>query len=255
MNTCGILSPVPVAGLLCLVVASPLLAIDTLEPFEIGFTNLDFYLASDSWGNAAADRGVSGEVMFGAGLTPRLSFYFGSVFNADGYLVGGSTDYYTGLYGTVFAAGHWDLDLILDFTSSGPDQEEFALSPGIELNWDAEPGQAAWGAYLDTGFSLTGQPAGDEHAPRTMTHLPVAVGTYRTLAPGRQIFRQFDSHWADLSTAGNHDHASVAVGYNVLVHAAVELSTEIRFSVLDPATRTWQTQSAGAFVGIIATPP
>ncbi len=69
-------------------------AADTTEPFDVGASDVDFYVGFDGVGQPSGEKALSNEIMLGYGIVDRLSASIGTVLEsneqlADGAVYGG----------------------------------------------------------------------------------------------------------------------------------------------------------------------
>lgn len=236
--------------------AVPAHAADTTEPFELGATDVDFYVGYDGIGPRDGERAVFGDIMFGYGLLPALSGYLGTTLSANGQFGDGNADVYLGLYGTPLDTDHFDLDLFLDFSAGGDGFDEFALTPMAELNLDLEPDQGSWGLYLRAAVPVYGHSREDDPDTHERAfRLVLNPGTYLTVRDGHQILVEFDAcfhPWAD-PDGHTRDIGGVALGYNVALtrDGSFELINQVYLDI----PRKGEHAAVGLSTGFIVTLP
>ncbi|RJO66186.1 MAG: hypothetical protein C4523_13995 [Myxococcales bacterium] len=252
-----------------LVIAStapfPASAADTLEPFDVGATDFEFYAGAAGLGNDKYESSVFGEFALGYGLTERLSGYVAGSAVGNEYFRQGEGSLAFGLYGTPLDTDHVDLDLILDLGISGAGLTDFGVTPGVELNFDLAPDLALWGVYLLIEEAIGGRDASVPDDPATPNQdeselrfernfdTLLTLGTYWTAAEGHQLLLQFDSAIHHTPEAGQErfEIGGAALGYNVAVHEAVELINEIGFDVPQEGEKF----NVGLSTGVLVTMP
>ncbi len=198
--------------------APPASAADTTEPFDLGATDVDFYVGFDGMGPQGGERALYGDIMLGYGLTPRLSGYVGTTLSANEQFADGNADVYLGLYGTPLDTDHFDLDLFLDFSAGGDGFDDFALTPMTELNFDLTPDLGSWGLYARIALPLYGQPKeGDPDEHERALDVVLNPGTYVSLGDRHQILVEYEMSFHPKATEDGHttDVGGVALGYNV----------------------------------------
>lgn len=222
---------------LVLAAAAPARASDTVETWDVGATDVDFYVGHD---------GVAfGDIMLGYGVAPRLSAYLGTT------LSDGETAIYLGVFGTPIDTDHFDLDLFLGMTNGGPGLSQFELAPAIELNLDLDPDMRSWGAYLRAHLPVHGRPTTDATAATMAAdatyHVAPTVGVYRSLGERHQLLLEYsvDFHPDAVEVGG------LAFGYNVAITDGLELINEIYVDIPQAGERV----AFGATTGFIATIP
>lgn len=250
----------------CLAAPLPASSADTIETWDAGSGDIDFYLTMDGMGEDAASQGVAGDMLLGWGVADRLSAYLAVSLMADGYLDGGGTEMGVGLFGTPIDTDHVDLDLQLDICAGGSGLTDLCLGPAVELNLDAAPDLSAWGAYIRAGLAVSGRGApGDAPMAKAAAQGEAAVGPtrlvdglvtfggYLSLDRWRQILIEYDLAWLDEPEPGEPalEHSGVAFGYNQVVSDRLEFISQARFEV----PQNGQAGSLGFTIGLIASLP
>ncbi len=246
-------------ALVCVAFAAQANAADTVETWDVGATDVDFYLGMDGIGlDEAGDRAVYGDIMLGYGLIERFSAYFGTTLQGDGALANATASLYFGCFGTPIETDHFDLDLFLDISAEGPGFEQLQFTPSLELNWDDDPDMQTAGLYMRLGMPIYGRevaspslPAEPEH--ETAVHLEGTLGMYVTLSDSEQLLFEFlaAAHPQPGPEEEPYDGLGAAIGYNVLLTDSIELITEVSTALPYGDTPF----SVGAMVGFIATLP
>ena len=235
---------------------SPAGAADTVETWDVGATDVEFYSGVNGVGLKRADSSLFGDLVLGFGLVNRLSAYVAQNITGNGFFTGGSGTTYLGIFGTLVDTRHFDLDLFLNFDLGGRGYRDLGMTPMVELNFDVDPNRQSWGAYVRAGFRLHGlNVTGDEDYPQWQTHttLTTVVGTYLTIARRHMLLLEFDFAWKHLRADGDREVeiGGVALGYNVILSSRIELINQVFFDIPQPGERF----NAGFLVGFIATIP
>jgi len=241
-----VVDPIVVAALLL----SPgaLQAADTIETFDPGPTDLEFYVGLDGVGPKHQDRTVSTEVVAGFGIIDRLSLYVGAALEADHRFSGGAAGLNVGLFGTPIDTRHIDLDVVLDVGAAGPGFEQLCLTPMAELNVDLDPDMGSWGVYLRAGAAIEGSSEEGSSLPPSFAVL-LNPGTYLTVAGRHQILLEYDM--ALLPQTGEVEVGGIALGWNVVLAEPIELVTQLALDIPQADERA----AIGASVGFVATLP
>ncbi|MCP4604699.1 MAG: hypothetical protein GY847_29960 [Proteobacteria bacterium] len=234
------------------------LAVDTVETWDVGATDVDFYLGLDGLGLGKHEKTVYGDIMLGYGLVERFSAYVGTTLQGNEYFSDGSAGLYLGIFGTPVDTDHFDLDLFLDVSAEGSGFEQFALSPALELNIDLDPQMDSWGIYLRVPFPLQGRKlSSPDHEEsddfEASFHLESTLGTYYTIAEIHQILLEYNMGFHPKSDDGERDLdvGGLALGYNVLIIDSLELINQVFFDIpQDDESTAW-----GFMIGLIATMP
>jgi len=226
-------------------------ASDTMETFDVGATDVEFYTGADGLGLPSDERAAFGDMMLGYGLVERISAYFGTTLEGSGAFADGSSTHYLGLFGTPFDTNHLDLDLQLDMASGGPEQR-LEIRPALELNVDEDPEMRTWGLYLRTPLPVYGRKfqTGERHAT---FHLESTLGTYVQLADGHQLLAEYDMAFHPDPQDGERrtDVGGAAFGYNVAVSDEIELITQAFVDIPQAGDQV----SVSLMAGLIATLP
>lgn len=172
-------------------------AIDTVEPFGAGNTDVELYVGGDGLGRRG-EAGWSSTFQLGYGLDDRFSAYVNGSATGDTFAGGAAGSLRVGLYATVLDTTHLDVDLFLD---AGTADEVAGMASGIEVNLDL--GRVGLFATAWEDWKTLGRPA-------------LLLGALLTVADGHQLLAAYD-----------HEACAVAAGYNVLVREGVELITEV----------------------------
>lgn len=236
--------------------ARPAQAADTVETWDVGATDVDFYSGMDGVGLKRANSSLYGDLMLGYGLVERLSAYVGQKITGNSFFTGGSGTTYLGLFGTPVDTRHFDLDLFLGFDLGGQGYKEFGVTPMVELNFDVDPNKHSWGAYIRAGFRLHGHNVTeDEDNPQWQTHTTLAtvLGTYYTIARRHMLLAELDFAWKKLRNVDDREIeiGGVALGYNVTLSDRIELINQVYFDIPQPGEKL----SVGFMAGFIVTLP
>ena len=232
---------------------------DTVEPFDVGATDFELYTGMDGLGLGRYQKTVYGDIVLGYGITPRLSGYFGTTLFANEYFASGGTAFALGGYGNVIDTHHFDVDLFLDFSGGGGD---FAVTPSLELNLDADPEMRSVGTYLRLGVPVygrekTGTATEDVLSPEpefeVATQIECTLGAYATLGEAHQLLMEFDSVIRPDAIEDELDFevGGLAVGYNVMITDNLELINQIFLDIPQKDEKF----SIGVSTGILATLP
>ena len=228
---------------------------DTVETWEPGATDLDFYTSYNGLGLARSERELGSEIMAGFGLVNGLSAYLGAALGTDEAFSQGSGEIFSGIFGTPIDSDHFDLDLFLDFRLGGTGFSEFQVTPAMELNFDLAPDQQRWGLYLVVATPVYGRTEGEADTATTevATHLETTLGTYVTIAERHQLLLDYEMAWRPMAGTDEQtiEEGTVGLGYNVFLTPALELITEVRFDI----PQDDEGFAVGVMVGLIATIP
>jgi hypothetical protein len=240
---------------------APALGADTIETYDAGAVDFEFYLGGDGLNLDQYEKTVFAEALVGYGIIDRFSGYVLLGAESDEYLTLGTGGFAAGLFGTPLDSKHVDLDLLLDASLAGEGLTEFAITPGLELNIDLAPDLAVWGVYARIEDEIHGR---DETTPddlstrenefdqkHVVNHaIAQTFGTYGAVAEGHQLLLEYHQ------TANSHpaaaelrlDHDGIAFGYNVMATDNLEVITQLDFHL----PHNDQETGFGLYLGIIA---
>lgn len=228
-------------------------AADTVETWDVGATDVDFYMGMENLGLSKEEGAVFGDIMLGYGLIDRFSAYIGTTFQADRHLGQSEPQHYLGLFGTPLESEHVDLDFFLGFSSSASGA---SITPSFELNLDRDGDMSSYGVYLRTGVIFQGQPVDmevtDSSAEVDKT-IEINPGVYWSLSDRSQLLLEYSTGYLSTSPAEKDrwDTSHVHLGYNHTLVSEIELITEVNWAL----EKTDGVTPWGGFVGIIATLP
>ncbi len=228
-------------------------AADTVETWDVGATDVDFYMGMENLGLSREEGGVFGDIMLGFGIVERFSVYIGTTLQADRTLGQSDHQHYLGLFGTPIESDHVDFDLFLDFTGSGSD---LTITPSFELNLDRDPDMSSYGFYLRSGVvfnHIAPDTEAAESKPEIGTTIEFTPGLYWSLTDHSQLLLEYSTGYLP-SPAADEDNWEVGhmhIGYNHLLTDTIELITEANWAL----EKTDGITPWGGFVGIIVTHP
>ena len=236
----------------------PAAGADTVETWDIGATDVDFYVGFDGIGLEKYEKSVYGDIMLGYGLIDRFSAYVGAALQGNEFFADGEACIYLGIFGTPVETKHFDFDLFLDFAAGGKGMRDFQVAPALEINFDIDPDMRSWGLYLRTAFPVGGSeasaPGGESSVDYdTVFHIEPVIGMYCTIAEKHQILLELDLAVHPLA-GGDERTAEVggfALGYNVTLCDAIEMINEVYVDI--PQGR--EKPSLNIMTGLIATMP
>ena len=246
----------PVVSTWLVAALSPVRAADTVETWDPGATEVEFYLGYDGIGLAWPGQTVFADLLLGYGIVDRFSAYLGVSLQGDGSLGNGEAGVYTGVFGTAVDTDHFDLDFLLNFGVGGAGLSELLVLPAAELNFDLDPQRRSFGAYLRVGVPVHGEnrdsEASDDGGYRTVFDVVLNPGIYVTFAERHQLLLEYNMAFHVQSFEAHRvSLGGVALGYNVVLSERIELITQIYLHVPqfdDPA-------SVGFMTGFVATLP
>lgn len=231
-------------ALLGAVLAFPSLAraVDTVEPFGKGASDLELYFGGDGLGRPSNETSVGSSFQLGYGLTDRLSAYLNGAASSDTFFRGGGRMLRLGLYGTVVDTRFFDLDLFFDFRLMGNSLVAAGIAPGLEMNldlggfglfataWEVVSGRDKGLGAAASGLSDT---ASASVAAERVFDTELGMGAYWTIADGHQLLAFYDSsvHHTPETGQRRFEVGAVRLGYNVVVHEGIELINEVSYDI------------------------
>jgi hypothetical protein len=231
-------------------------AADTVETWDVGASNVDFYAGFDGIGPESANRAIYSDIMLGYGIINRLSAYLGTTLQGNESFGDGQKSIYLGVYGTPVDTDHLDLDLFLNVSVGGAVLSEVQLAPSIELNFDLDPERRSWGAYLRIGMPVYSRSRASDTTD-AVEHNPafsavVNPGIYLSITENHQILLEYDMSFHKWSAAEHPvDVGGVALGYNVKLSESIELINQVYLDIPHPG----EPVAVGLMTGFIATLP
>ncbi|MBW2263561.1 MAG: hypothetical protein JRG91_16490, partial [Deltaproteobacteria bacterium] len=209
--------------------------------WEPGPTDAEVYVGYTGIGLGREEGGPQVEYLQGFGLGHTLSAFLSATVQAAGDT---SAGFAGGFFGTPLDSDHVDLDLMLVLGQEWRRLEDFSVGAAFELNLDLAPDLSLFGVYMRGCVHLGGA-----------LHVGVEtiLGTYVTLSERHQILLEADAEfalnpsdrWSAVQIGG------IALGYNVRLHDAVELITELFLDI----PQAGESFSTGVMVGLILTMP
>ncbi len=249
------------------------MALDTLEPFDIGVTDFEGYFAYIGAGKEELERGFNAEFLLGIGILSRLSgqLYGGADSNENLSEALGFFGF--GIFGTPVDTNHFDLDLGVNFTignlgaagdgPAGHAQAEFTVEPYLEMNLDSDPDMSGYGLFLVVEATLGGQdnsyippgtsPADEIRAFRLTPGTGFLIAGYWRPAERHELLLGYDMYFNYNASAGERvtDVGGISLGYNVILLDPLELITEVYFDIPQEDDNF----GVDFFIGFIATLP
>ncbi len=251
-------------------VSSPAFAVDTNETIDHGAMYFEFFVGYYGVNKPLLQQQVvsGGAMAFGLaeGFTGYLSLagrsnpYFG-----DGY---GRTGF--GLLYTVYNSPHVSIDLMLDAGTGGAGPQPllfhpaaelnsgFAVTPGLEFNYDHDEEMNDWGLFGVVQEIVTGRTkiAYDDELNETVTYtfapwMRLTTGAYITAIPDTEQWliqalwrwrQNPDTNQATFQVDG------IGMGYNRMLNDELEVATEIYLDIPNETGEVW---GIGLGIGVL----
>lgn len=246
------LIPVNILLITALFIVFNLSAADTVETFDSGASNFEFYLGYGGIGLDKNQGAFSAEAVAGFGITERFSALISLSGEANEYFANGSGNAGFGIFGTVVDTDFFDLDLMFN---SGIGFNYFGLAPGIEVNIDFKPDLALAGIYFRAEQLFEGRDESTENNEKYAfaAQTGITAGFYYSINESHQILLEYDMSFPNNPEKGEskHEIGGIALGYNAMITENIELISQIYYDI----PQNDEKHSAGLSVGIIATLP
>ena len=227
-----------IAATLLLLGPPPLvMALDTVECFDLGATDVELYAGAVELGRG--DGQVTQEFVLGLGLTEALSAYAGVPIAAGRNLATAESELHFGVFGTPVTRGRWALDLLFDACAGGDGWSELTIAPGIEVNYDRFDAndEGGWGLFFQGQVAvhpefcedsvLVGPGSGTASDARLALHSDLALGVRRRIGAAHEVLLRIDAALPLRSTLDRGGALeSAVVGYNRELGETLELITE-----------------------------
>lgn len=234
-------------------------AVDTVEPFAKGASDVELYFSGDGFGRPSSETSVGSSFQLGYGLTDRLSAYLNGAASSDTFFRGGDRALRLGLYGTVIDTRFFDLDLFLDFRLMGNSLAAAGVAQGFEMNLDlgdfglfASVWEVVSGRDRSTGSATPGlsDTVNASAAAERVFDTELGIGAYWNIADGHQLLAFYDSsvHHTPETGQRRSEVGAVRLGYNVVVHEGIELINEVSCDIPQGDEKTAFGVSSGILV-------
>jgi hypothetical protein len=208
-------------------------ALDTTEPFDPGFSDVEFYAGYAGLDNPSSRSELSFETLLGAGLTGNFSAFVVFSVSSDGYLNQSENSQGMGLFWTVVEGECLDLDLYCSTGTGG------GIAMGTEINCDSN----GWGLQLNAEETVENGGPGKRTFSTALQPL-----AYCRFSGGIELLGALDLQYADSGDGGNElDWSAFSVGVNFSIIENIEGITQ--FDVMNSGDDETET---GISVGIVA---
>jgi len=181
---------------------------DTVEPFELGFSDFEYYTGVSDISNS--NKNYSHEITIGAGITERFSSTFNVGVEKSGEVIGNF--YSLGLFLNVFSSEHFDLDIYSDIDS------EYCFTLGSELNFDLKDDLALAGLYIRSEVIYLNQ----------INEYTILLGAYYTFLYNLQFLLEFDTA---IPRDEDFNIGVLAFGINYGIIENIEIITEFALDI------------------------
>lgn len=255
--------------LICVAHAAPASAVDTNETIDSGATYYEFSTGWTGLQKPLIQQQIYAGSAIAYGLTDKLTGYLAMSGQANAYFGDGFGRTGFGLMATVYNTDHVSVDAMIDAGMGGVGPQPllfhpardlttgFALTPGVEINYDHDDEMNDWGLFTVLQQALTGRTTvvyTDEFVERVTyafaPYLQMALGGYiTTVADKKQWLLELDFRWRQNPTTSQDAlvWSGLGLGYNHMVNEELELATEVYVN-MPVDNETW---GVGFSVGII----
>ncbi|MBF0429683.1 MAG: hypothetical protein HQK83_00270 [Fibrobacteria bacterium] len=205
--------------LLLVIITTHIYALDTTEPFDIGFTDFEMIGAMGGLGLAKGEKELGWEGVVGVGLTENFSATLNYGFSSDEYFNGEGTEEFSfGIYYSAKKSGIFKLDLIGSACTGG------GIDFGTEINLDFK----TFGAQLTVveGFGNI-----DTHKVAYSTSLEPLF--YFPIAQSMELMTAIDFAFNHKPVDGERSFGigGIKAGFNFAINDALEFLPEISFDI------------------------
>jgi hypothetical protein len=201
----------------------PTYGADTIEPFDIGVTDYEFYMNLKNINNKKCKNRITGESVIGIGLTKRISTLVTYSIHTNEYFSSKKSDFSIGGFGNILNSKHVDLDLIFIAGSDG------SLNPALELNLDLKDDLKSAGLYFYGGELISGEnftySGGKKMKSKRKYSLPGKIGAYYTISEKAQLLFEFNfeiKHFIGKDEK-TFNTEGFAIGFNIKIHPTIEI--------------------------------
>lgn len=221
--------------LISMMAYSSIPALDTTEPFDLGFSDNELYISFTGIGADKGERRLSAEYVIGAGITESFSSMFTLAIESDEFFGNTASEFGIGLFLNSIDNEHLKLDFMTGFSSAG------SLTLGTEINLDFN----RFGIQLSVEEALS-------HGGTTLDDVnietSVAPLVYYSVNDVIQALASIDFV---LPGGGVAEIGVASVGLNAVINDAIELITEFGIDI----PQDGEALTVGVSIGIVATLP
>ncbi len=194
-------------------------ALDTTEPFDIGFSDLEMVGAYSNLGDKE-NAGFVWEGVVGAGLTSNLSASFVYGVGSNQYLAGAEQEFSFGLFYTAIDKEMFKFDIFGGPSSTGD------LGVGVELNLDFP----RMGIQLSVEEGMTNRETPGDEWQFTTAWSPLM---YYNAGNWAQVLTAVDFELLHQAPQGEDELkiGAFSLGFNFMAHSALEILTQLDFDI------------------------
>ena len=170
---------------------------DTTELIDHGTLEIDPTLSLTNIHDGKP--GFSSELSLGYGVTDFLTTSIAFTQSSAEALADSDLAVTLGFLSTPLDSDFFDIDVMLDFSLEGlgAGPASYAVTPGLEFNFDLDPDMSSWGLYLRLGLPIHSEHIidlkSDDESLKTDLDLEFTLGTYLSFGDIHQISSKADS--------------------------------------------------------------
>jgi len=215
-------------------------ALDTTEPFEIGFSDFEMSVGFGGIGLYKGNHSLEWEGTIGVGLIEKVSASFSYAMESNEYLDRSVDELGLELFFTALDSRNFDIDVYGGFGTGG------CFGLGTELNLELND----FGLQLIVDEGIENQ---DGAADKLLFTTGIEPMAYYSINEEMQVLTALDFSISFNRPASERalDIGAVSLGFNIVLSDAIELLTEIGLDI----PRESEKLSAGMAVRFIATLP
>ncbi len=215
----------------------PSSALDTTEPFDIGFSDNEMYFGFGGVGLGRGDKTLGWEHLIGVGITDRFSTMFFYSLESNEFLANRVGDVGIGLFITALDFDMFDLDVMGSVCSRG------SFTFATELNLDFSKA----GIQLTLEESLKSEEGAHDKVLFCTSLAPLC---YFSITESLQLLVSIDfAYFHNGSEKGTIEVGGAGAGANIGLNNTIELITELNFDI----PQDEEDFSMGLLVGFVAT--
>lgn len=226
-------------SLICLFVISPVsvYGADTVETWDTGATDIELYYDLSKFDGKNSLSNSSSNFLIGYGLIDNLSGYLSHSISSFYTETSVSNTLNFGIFGTPVKKGSFQMDLFLDFESSG------TLTPAFELNYNLNPDMSGRGFYLRGYIPV--------NSANEYKFINSILGFYCTFSAAHQFLLEINVDYNDKLEEDKFNANTISLGYNIGLVENFELITQLTLNV----PKDDESPSGGFMIGFVSTIP
>lgn len=203
-------------------------ALDTIEPFGEGASDIELYLGVDGFGRSSELATLGSTLVYGYGFSERFSAYFSWSMESDARM--SSLDGTASLGATLLAVDGdvFDLDMLVGLRM----QDDFLRVPDLESGVELDASLGRFGLFATT-LGVISEPR-TTYANGAAIDMALALGFRFAPAEGHEVLAAASGALhirpADEVPAPPFEIDGFMFGYNTMLGGGIELIHEVRLS-------------------------